>query len=126
MRFPTLVLLAMLFLTLTSSATSYTGSSPKAARVTAPAEIQGSVRSIRSERSGRRIVTRVTLELDEVAADGTTSVEIITPGGSVDGIRASVSGAPEFSVGEHVRVKVRATRSGVHLAGLADGKVLLP
>ncbi len=125
---PVRVLLVMLLLTVSSSATTYVRhpSRSPASAAAVSLEVSGRVRSVRAERAGRRILTRVTVDLDVAGSDGETTTEILTPGGSIDGVRMWVSGAPEFAVGEHVRVKVRATRSGLHLADLADGKVLLP
>lgn len=82
--------------------------------------VSGRVRSTRAEWRGRRIVTRVLLEVD-----GST-VEFLVPGGTVDGIAMRVSGAPRFAVGEHVQVTLRHTPGGMRLTGLGTGKVVLP
>ncbi len=128
MRWSTLGFLVLLLLAMPSAATTYLGRTrtipPQS--VVGATEIQGRVGAVRSEGGGRQVRTRVTLALDAPGLDGVTTADFLAPGGSSEGVRTWVSGAPEFAVGEHVRLNVRATRSGLHLAGLADGKVLLP
>lgn len=123
----TMSILVVLALSVSASATSYLERGTTSAFAPAQThEVTGRVRSVRGERIGKRIVTRVTLELDTAASDGSTTVELLSPGGSVDGVRAWVAGAPSFAAGEHVRVRVRSARGALHLAGLEHGKALLP
>lgn len=109
----------------TATATTYREQPSMVTAAGSDQEVTGSVQTLVAERhdfgSGRKILTRVTLALE---AGGT--VDVFVPGGTVDGITARVSGAPQFVVGERTRLTVRKTRRGLQLVGLGTGKVVVP
>ena len=122
MRTIRLSIAASIFMSVVSaSATTYVDTTPLAFAPGEQTSITGTVVSIRAERHRRRILSRVAL----ATATGET-IEFLVPGGSIDGVRMRVAGAPHFVVGEHTRVNLRATRLGLQLTELGTSKVVLP
>lgn len=115
-------------LVLTASATTYRIDDAIGAQVLAgPGAEQvltGQVRGTTAEWHGRKILTRVTVDLDGAAADDTPSVFLVA-GGSIDGITMRVTGAPKFTPGERIRVSVRPTETGLRLVGLGTRTMVL-
>ncbi len=74
------------------------------------AVVRGVVVSRRSVwgKGARRIVTLVEIETRAVwRGEAPTSLTVVVPGGTVDGIGQQVAGAPEFTVGEEVALFLR-------------------
>lgn len=111
---------------LTASATTYRQEDPNTSTPSSVAPMQeqvltGEIRTTSSEWQGRRILTRITVDLAD-----SSSVEFLVAGGSVDGIAMRVTGAPKFTAGQRVRVTVRTTQTGLRLVGLATRTEVLP
>lgn len=72
--------------------------------------------------TGRWIVTRSTLQVEK-AIKGTPAPEItlVTPGGSVDGVRQETVGVPSFAPGDEHVVFVRSTPAGPTVAFFEQG-----
>lgn len=87
---------------------------------------EGEVVSARSEWTpdGKRIVSRVRLRVEEAWKGEPGEVELVVPGGSVDGLGQIVQGMPVFREGERVVVFAEGPeRAAPHrVVGLAQGK----
>ena len=87
--------------------------------------VVGRVRSVQSSwqkaESGKRIVTLVRLSVSAYAKGSAgKEIEIIVPGGSVDGLQQVNSGLPEFSEGEEVVLFLEGRP--LQLMGSGEGK----
>ncbi len=91
--------------------------------------IVGRVESARAEWSGLRIVTR-SLVTTEKTLTGTfaPSFEIVTPGGTIDGVAMRVLGAPVLGRGTRAVMFLAHERPGTaarHILDLADGALMI-
>lgn len=78
----------------------------------------GEVRSVRSEAAGPGIETVVELSVaDTLLGSPVSVVSFRVPGGAVDGVQLTVSGAPQLGLGEEVLVFLHDD----HLVGLGQG-----
>jgi len=128
MRSPGISLILVAGISVSASATSYRedAQSSVAATPTSDRTIDGWVRDIQVVRIGERITSKITFELEAPGPQEPPTLTFLAPGGSIDGVAMRIAGAPQFSIDEHARVTVRQTSSGLRLAGLANGKVVLP
>lgn len=120
-------------LVLTASATTYriddaaavqAAGTPASGPAMVDQTLSGRVRETTAAWHGRKILTRVTVDLDGASADDPPSVFLVA-GGSIDGLTMRVTGAPKFTPGERIRVSVRPTESGLRLVGLGTRTMVL-
>lgn len=94
------------------------------------AVVIGKVASVRSEWTGgrSRIQTKVTLAVEEVlkGEKGKATLDLVTPGGEVDGIGEYYSHTAQFKQDEDVVVFVRKDREGRYRVAAGDqGKMVI-
>lgn len=90
--------------------------------------VQGRVVGSRTERTSAGIVTITTISVRQTWGQPTSipEIEILTPGGELDGLRQVVAGAEWYSLGETVLVFLDAPRDGLfHTNALAFSKFSL-
>ena len=86
--------------------------------------ILGDVETVRSRWENQRIVTDVTIAVDDsIAGQRKERVTFTAPGGVVDGVAMRVSGGAGFRAGERVAVMLVASGSQLRHLGLSEGKL---
>lgn len=84
--------------------------------------VVGTVRATRGEWRDRRIVTVVSVEIEQrIRGTSARTAVIVIPGGKVGDIRAEVIGAPRLAVGDRALFIGRVARREVHVLGLSHG-----
>lgn len=86
--------------------------------------VRGTVTDVWTSLDGGHINTHVTVQVERVLKGrAASSVEVVVPGGAIDGVLASVAGAPRYSTGERVLLLLAARNDGSYLnVALSGGK----
>ena len=86
--------------------------------------IRGTVTDVWTSSDRMGLTTHATVQVEKTLKGTSASeVEIMTPGGAIDGSVSSVEGAPRYGVGERVLVLLNTRADGTYLnAGLGMGK----
>jgi len=91
---------------------------------TADKVVLGKVAKVESEWLHGRIVSRVSLRVEEtLKGKGEATLELVVPGGSVGGIAMLVIGGPRFREGDRAILFLRQADTEYRILGLAQGKV---
>jgi len=117
-------------LLLTSSALTLSVSATTLEQLTVDEMAQKSTAIVRARVTGSHVATRGTdiytyfqlQVLETWKSSGQSNTEVAVPGGVVDGIRQSVSGAPELNPGQEYVLFLWTSRSGLtQVMGLSQG-----
>jgi hypothetical protein len=117
-------------LLLTSSALTLSVSATTLEQLTLDEMAQKSTAIVRARVTGSHVATRGTdiytyfqlQVLETWKSSGQSNTEVAVPGGVVDGIRQSVSGAPELNPGQEYVLFLWTSRSGLtQVMGLSQG-----
>lgn len=89
--------------------------------------VKGTVKKTESKWVGKRIVTEVTLTIDQTLKGSPASSEVVlyTLGGVVDGVGMKVSGMATFTPKEEVVVFLKSYKGNYSTLGLGQGKYKL-
>jgi hypothetical protein len=86
--------------------------------------VLGTVEHTESMWRGKRIVTRAVVRVDDLAKGATAErIEVLAPGGTVDGVRMRVIGVPQLRVGDQSVLFLRGALSAYRVVGLSQGKL---
>lgn len=86
--------------------------------------VVGTVESTATRWRGKRIVTRAVVKVTDLAKGATAErIQVVVPGGTLDGVTMRVIGGPQLRKGDRSVLFLRAAVSGYRVVGLTQGKL---